>query len=303
VLFLLTTECEFSKASPAGPAQDKGKREETNASPGNSTSIASPGHIIKIRALIDGADTVKIQGNKVWYEHESWDLPGKWQGRDENTLINDTPWHPAWHIFTDHSKPYAALQPAFAPKSPADIKLKRLAGRGPINITELPGAENHQTLAVRIDDGEFGGADWYEVAIEWNKDTVTNIIRIRALIDGADTVKFQGNKVWFEHESWDLPGKWQGRDENTLINDVPWHPEWIGTASNSRSSDPYLYLQPAFAPKSPSQIRMTKIAGRGEVGISQLPTPENQQTLSIHLDDAPLEYQGADWYEVIIEWQ
>jgi len=76
-----------------------------------------------------------------------------------------------------------------------------------------------------------------------------------------------------------------------------------GTASSSRSSDPYFSLQPAFAPKSPPQIKITKIAGRGEVGISQLPTLENHETLSVHLDDAPLEYQGAAWYEVIIEWQ
>ena len=97
-LFLLATLCEFSKASPAAPAQDGGKR-ETNVSSDKSTSTASPSHIIKIKALIDGADTIKIQGNKVWYEHESWDLPGKWQGRDENTLINDMPWHPTWHFF------------------------------------------------------------------------------------------------------------------------------------------------------------------------------------------------------------
>jgi hypothetical protein len=301
-LFLLTTACEFSKAHPAEPDQDKGTR-ETNAPPGTSTSTASPSHFIKIRALIDGADTVKIQGNKIWYEHESWDLPGKWQGRDENTLINDMPWHPAWHIFMDQSKPYAHLAPAFAPKSPTDIKLKKLAGRGPVKITEMPSTENHQTLAVHIDDAAFGGADWYELAIEWNKDTATNVIKIRTLIDGADTVKIQGSKVWYEHHSWDLPGKWQGRDDNTLINGVPWHPEWIGNAGNSRNSDPYLSLQPAFAPKSPARIKLTKIAGRGEVGISQLPTPENHETLSVHLDDAPLEFQGADWYEVIIEWQ
>ena len=246
-LFLLATLCEFSKASPAAPAQDGGKR-ETNVSSDKSTSTASPSHIIKIKALIDGADTIKIQGNKVWYEHESWDLPGKWQGRDENTLINDKSWHPEWLGEASNSRssdPYLSLRPAFSPKTPANIKLTKIAGRGEVEISQLPTPENHQTLSIHLDDSslQYQGADWYEVTIEWNKGTVTNVLKIKALIDGADTLKIQGNKVWYEHESWDLPGKWQGRDENTLINDMPWHPTWhffMITASHTRSCGPLL---------------------------------------------------------------
>lgn len=308
-LFLLTTLCEFSTAGPAPQAQGEGQN-ETTASSTNSTSTISSSHVIKIRALIDGADTVKIQGNKVWYEHESWDLPGKWQGRDENTLINDKPWHPEWLDEASDSKasdPYLNLQPAFAPRFPEDIKsIEKIAGRGDIQVTELPSADNQQTLAIRIDDEPYGGADWYEVAIKWS---VTNVIKIKALIDGIDTVKIRGNKAWYEHESWELPGRSHGRDENTLINDKPWRPVWHIVNDHTfldqrMPSKPYEDLQPAFAPKTPANIKLTKIAGRGEVKISQLPTPENQETLSIHLDDSdPVEFSGADWYEVMIEWQ
>jgi hypothetical protein len=295
-LFLLATMCEFSMASPTAPDQGT-VVSKTSASLGTNTVTASSRHIIKIRALIDGADMLKIQGNMVWYEHESWELPGRWQGRDENTLIDDVPWHPVWHFFVDRSKPYGELQPAFAPTSPAEIKLKKLTGPGTVKITELPNAENNQTLAICIDNRSSFGANPYELAIEWNKDAVTNVIKIKASIVGADTVKIQGNNVWLEQESW----QWGKHDEPTLINGKPWHPEWLGEASDAKSSDPYLGLQPAFTPKNPASIKLTKVTGRGEVEVNQLPTPENHETLSIHLDDS--DDSGADWYEVTIEWQ
>jgi hypothetical protein len=304
-MFFMTAGWELSKASPAAPGRQIGESEATAPS-ANSNLTTSPSHIIKIRALIDGADTVKIQGSKVWYEHESWELPGRWAGRDEDTLINDAPWHPVWRTYVDRSKPYSELQPAFEPTGL--VKLNKLAGRGTIKIIELPSAENHQTLAIRIDNRPAVGADSYELAIGWTKGTATNVIRIGASIFGAVTVKIQGSQVWFEQESWQWedrdPRKWGRHNEPTQINDKPWHPEWLGEASDSKSSEPYVALQPAFAPKDPASIKLTKIAGRGEVEISQLPTPENHGTLSVHLDDSPLELgAGADWYEVSIEWK
>jgi hypothetical protein len=43
---------------------------------------------------------------------------------------------------------------------------KRL-GRGTVSIAEFPSPANEETLAVRIDDEEVGGADWYEIIISW----------------------------------------------------------------------------------------------------------------------------------------
>jgi hypothetical protein len=127
-------------------------------------------------------------------------------------------------------------------------------------------------------------------------DSPTKTVKIKALIDGADTVKVQGHKVWYEHESWDLPGRWQGRDEPTIINGKTWRPEWNGETSVAFES-----LKPAFNPQSPEETRLTKLTGRGEVTISQMPSPENNQTLAIHFDDAP--FQGAAWYEVVVNWK
>lgn len=144
---------------------------------------------IRFKALIDGADTVKIRGNKMWYEHESWELPGKSHGRDEPTIINGTKWHPGWKnlnrnsgfsiagwlVRLEISRPsndnrstvFARLNPAFNPQSPADIRLTKITGRGTVTISQMPGPENNQTLAIHFDDGSFMGADWYEVTIDW----------------------------------------------------------------------------------------------------------------------------------------
>jgi hypothetical protein len=124
----------------------------------------------------------------------------------------------------------------------------------------------------------------------------TKTITIKALIDGGDMVNIQGHKIWYEHESWDLPGRWQGRNEPTLINGEKWFPKWT-----AGTSDVFESLEPAFEPRSPSEIVLTKITGRGDARISQWPAPDNNQTLSIHLSDE--QFEGAAWYTVAIKWK
>lgn len=141
---------------------------------------------IRFKALIDGTDTVKIRGGKIWYEHESWELPGKSHGSNEPTIINGKKWYPGWksnkgytgftiagweirRIGSDHNRStvFAGLNPAFNPQLPMEIHLTKIAGRGPVTISQMPGPKNNYTLALHFDDGSFGGADWYEVTIDW----------------------------------------------------------------------------------------------------------------------------------------
>ena len=79
MLFLGVTTCELSTTSSAISAQNDDKNNAVGFV-NNDVSTTPSSHIIKIKALIDGADVVKIQGNKLWYEHESWELPGRWNG-------------------------------------------------------------------------------------------------------------------------------------------------------------------------------------------------------------------------------
>ena len=48
------------------------------------------------------------------------------------------------------------------------------------------------------------------------------------------------------------------------------------------------------------QVTCTKLSGRGEAAISELPTPANTNTLSVYFND---DEGGADWYEVSILWK
>jgi hypothetical protein len=152
-------------SSPKAVLNDSPANAVANDSPANAVAKASTAKMVKFRALIDGADTVKIQGKKIWYVHESWDLPGRWRQHDEPTMINDKPWRQVWHDKV--SEPFEGLEPAFNPRSAADVKLTKLNGRGEAEISQPPTPENNQTLSIRFDDSSFSEADWYEVKIEW----------------------------------------------------------------------------------------------------------------------------------------
>jgi len=130
--------------------------------------------------------------------------------------------------------------------------------------------------------------------------TSPNSLRIRAFIDGLDTIKIKGNEIWYEHHKWDLPGKWQGRfDEPTFINGKAWKPEWNGSISS-----PYRELDAAFPKvRAHQEFKLTKLEGRGSVTIAESPAPGNDYTLSILLDDADAkQFGGAAWYEILVEW-
>jgi hypothetical protein len=127
------------------------------------------------------------------------------------------------------------------------------------------------------------------------KDSPKNVIKIKAFIDDKDVIKIQGNKVWWEHERGTFPGDPKGGNQPTFINGIAWRPQWDGT-----NSIPFESLAPAFRPKHPEQVALTKLSGRGDTVISDLPTPANDGTLSVSFND---EEGGADWYEVSILWK
>lgn len=109
------------------------------------------------RASVDGVDVVKIHGYRLWIEHEDFQLPIK-------IKINGSVWNPAWDGSISASY---TLRRAFSPGNPADIKLVKLRGRGDVSILEMPSPDNNQTLAIKLDDGPYGGADLYEFTLSW----------------------------------------------------------------------------------------------------------------------------------------
>src|SRR5271154_7005167 len=112
-------------------------------------------------------------------------------------------------------------------------------------------------------------------------------LTIKAFVDGSDVIKVNGDKLWFEHESFKLP-------ERISINGKSWIPQW-----DANTNATYENLSPAFRPRDPKKIQISKKLGRGDISVVQMPLPENNETLAIRVnDDAP----GADWYEFQISW-
>jgi serine/threonine protein kinase len=116
-------------------------------------------HTLKVRAFIDGIDVIKVSGNKLWFEHELYTLPGK------NIFVNGKAWTPGWT--NNVSTEFAGLNAVFRPIDAQKIQITKRVGRGTVSVAQFPSPANDETLAVRIDDEDFGGADWYEVVISW----------------------------------------------------------------------------------------------------------------------------------------
>ncbi len=131
-----------------------------------SLQVAVKPRSLRVRAFIDGSDTINVRGNELWYEHHTYDLPGTWNGRfDEPTYINGEPWKPEWN--GNVSSPFQDLLPVFPKVTASRIRLTKLAGRGPVSISQSPSRDNRYTLSVFLDDDQPGGAEWYEILIEW----------------------------------------------------------------------------------------------------------------------------------------
>ncbi len=126
---------------------------------------------LRIKAFIDGKDTIKIKGVELWYEHHAWDLPGKWWDRggnikhDEPTYINGTAWKPEWQEKV--SKPYRLEQAVPLREAKNLIKLTKVTGRGSVSIADKPQQANDYTLSILLDDSRYGRAQWYEFVIQW----------------------------------------------------------------------------------------------------------------------------------------
>jgi hypothetical protein len=112
---------------------------------------------LTFKAFVDGTDVVKLRGPNLWIEHQTWQLP-------DQITVNGKKWSPQWNGGT--SAPYK-LGWGFYQRRAAKIKLTNQIGRGTITIKEMPNPENQETLSIQLDDGAYGGADWYEFVVAW----------------------------------------------------------------------------------------------------------------------------------------
>jgi hypothetical protein len=124
---------------------------------------------LTVRSFIDGSDIVKIQGNKIWFEHRNFALPGTWKGHndhsgDEPTFINEEKWIPKWN--KKISKPFIAKKIILAKDESKKYHVSVIKGRGKVKILSQPTAKNKFTLSILIDDDKFSGAQWYTIGLK-----------------------------------------------------------------------------------------------------------------------------------------
>jgi len=96
------------------------------------------GGFFEWRGTVDGSDLIHIQGNRVWIDHLS------------ANPIQDSSFN----------------LPSPLPRGGVPLNLRKIRGRGNVQLVEQPSPQNRYTATVRIDDPQ-GGADRYVFQLTW----------------------------------------------------------------------------------------------------------------------------------------
>jgi hypothetical protein len=185
------------------------------------------------------------------------------------------------------------------PRRPVTVSLQDIQGRGQVELTEQPEANNNYTAKVRVVDPD-GGAGHYSFTLAWN-DTDTGYrddrsysssgggiltpnggyntgpaysagagsLRWTAQVDGRVRVSFRGNQAYSQR----LSGA-----------EVYGEQVAFGSSMPRRSVD----------------VAVNKVRGRGDVTVVQRPSAQNNYTLVIEIDDRD---SGSDVYDLEVDWR
>ena len=134
---------------------------------------------LTVRAFVDGRSRLVVRGDSVYWHHLDFHAPGRWldpdtqRAHDEPTYLNGAVWYPIWPDQPDQQNldcncnssatsgfPWLAQQ-----SQTATLSIEQ--ARGPVTIIQQPEAGNDYTLIVEFDDNVPGGADWYEVTLQY----------------------------------------------------------------------------------------------------------------------------------------
>jgi len=182
------------------------------------------------------------------------------------------------------------------PRRPVTVTLQDVQGRGQVELVEQPDQANNYTAKVRIVDSQPGFGN-YHFTMAWddvgqgygnrgpnysndrgvltpdgsynNNGNSNGSARWTAQIDGRVRVSFRNNQAFTERLS--------GGDVR-------------GEQVNFNSA----------MPRRPVDVEINKLRGRGDVTIIQRPSPENNYTLVIDIDDRE---GGSDVYDLQLNWR
>jgi probable HAF family extracellular repeat protein len=131
---------------------------------------------LKVKAWIDGESQLVIQKNTVYWHNLSWSAPGyEAQAKPLPTYLTTAQmgtvaWHPtSWSNGTLGDTTSASFTKMKLPLAAAGqtVKVTPISVRGNLTIAQQPTVANNYTLILDFDDTSLGGADWYEVSLEF----------------------------------------------------------------------------------------------------------------------------------------
>ena len=154
---------QWKKPGEAPPARGE-VRVARSAGPKRPEPAARTTGILSVLSLIDGSDILKLTRDRVWFEHESSDPPGKWQGRNEPTFVDGKEWTPAWRGKT--CEPLEGLALPLPLPEGKELHVESIRARGSVYVLEQPSDANGHAASIFFDDRRLSGADWYEIVVD-----------------------------------------------------------------------------------------------------------------------------------------
>lgn len=211
---------------------------------------------------IDGSEIIEISATHAHWIHRHWGWPG------EAVFLNDVAWNPREQRSLDNTGRTRYLN---RPVVFGSARLENMKGRDTVALDV-----RDDLVRVHISDTP-NGADVYEFDIVFDPLPTPQSLRIRADIDGSDTLIIDKHGARWIHRHWDWP-------KEVVLNQVHWNPR-----KDSKLEYTGLHLQGAvdFA-----AARLTIHEARDLVALER-----SQDRITIHFADNPL---GRADYDVVI---
>jgi len=181
------------------------------------------------------------------------------------------------------------------PRADVTVSVRKRNGRGQVSVVQQPNQSNNYTAIIKIDDNQ-GGADNYEIEMDWNG---TYNSRNYGVYDRSRNEDVYSRSS--SNQSYSGPGTmtWRGRVDDYVELNI----QGNRVRSRERQGSQTLNEQVSFSnplPRANVTVSVRKRNGRGRVSVVQQPNQSNNYTAIVKIDD---DKGGADDYEIEMQWR
>jgi len=202
-----------------------------------------------------------------------------WQGMVDGTDILRV-WGREVKITHVRAKPIENQRYNFStplPRRSVKVSLSLDRGRGDVKIVQQPDYANNYTALIRVDDGRHRGADAYDFYLFWEKDDTS---------------------VGYNEDDYDFV--WEGRVDGVdrlLIRDQRVQVEHV----RSKPLKDVNFNFKKRLPRSSQTVTLQAFKGRGRITILHQPSPWNDYSIKILLDDS--KKSGSSLFRFGLKWE